>query len=137
MPLRPKKPCNAQGCNVLTRNPRYCDAHVDIGKSAEAKRRERERETSAQRGYSYKWQQARKAYLAKHPLCVECERQGLVVAANHVDHIRPHKGDWTIFWDSTNWQALCHPCHSRKTAAEDGGWGNPSRDRANGASKPL
>ena len=63
MPLRPKKPCNAQGCNVLTRNPRYCDAHKDIGKSAEAKRREQQRETSAQRGYSYKWQQARKAYL--------------------------------------------------------------------------
>ncbi|MBT0626071.1 HNH endonuclease [Pseudomonas fluorescens] len=130
MPLRPKKPCSAQGCNVLTRNPRYCDDHADIGKSAEAKRRERQRETSAQRGYSYKWQQARKAYLAKYPLCVECERQGLVVAANHVDHIRPHKGDWTIFWDSSNWQPLCHPCHSRKTAAEDGGWGNPARNAA-------
>ncbi|NWC96088.1 MULTISPECIES: HNH endonuclease [unclassified Pseudomonas] len=130
MPLRPKKTCNAQGCNVLTRNPRYCDAHTDIGKSAEAKRHERKRETSSQRGYSYKWQQARKAYLAKYPLCVECERQGLVVAANHVDHIRPHKGDWTIFWDSSNWQPLCHPCHSRKTATEDGGWGNPASNAA-------
>lgn len=131
MPLRPKKPCNAQGCNVLTRNPRYCDDHADIGKSAEAKRKERRRETSAQRGYSYKWQQARKAYLTKHPLCVECERQGLVVAATDLDHVVPHKGDMGVFWDSSNWQSLCHPCHSRKTASEDGGWGNPSRNPAN------
>ncbi|CRM71346.1 HNH endonuclease [Pseudomonas sp. 25 E 4] len=131
MPPRPKKPCTAQGCNVLTRNPRYCDDHADIGKSAEAKRRERQRETSAQRGYSYKWQQARKAYLAKHPLCVECERQGLVVAATDLDHVVAHKGDKAVFWDSSNWQPLCHPCHSRKTASEDGGWGNPSRNRAN------
>ncbi|WP_420893629.1 HNH endonuclease [Pseudomonas rhodesiae] len=116
---------------MLTRNPRYCDDHADIGKSAEAKRKERRRETSAQRGYSYKWQQARKAYLTKHPLCVECERQGLVVAATDLDHVVPHKGDMGVFWDSSNWQSLCHPCHSRKTASEDGGWGNPSRNRAN------
>lgn len=131
MPLRPKKPCSAQGCNVLTRNPRYCDDHVDIAKSAEAKRRERQRETSAQRGYNYKWQQASKGFLAKHPLCSEHERCGEVVAATEVDHIVPHKGDMVLFWDRGNWQSLCHSCHSRKTASEDGGWGNPSRNRAN------
>lgn len=131
MPLRPKKPCNARGCNALTRNPRYCDDHADIGKSAEARRRERQRETSAQRGYNYKWQQASKGFLVKHPLCAEHERCGEVAAATEVDHIVPHKGDMVLFWDRSNWQALCHSCHSRKTASEDGGWGNPSRNRAN------
>ena len=28
-----------------------------------------------------------------------------------VDHIKPHKGDETLFWDETNWQALCKPHH--------------------------
>jgi len=124
MPLRPQKPCNAQGCNTLTRNPRYCDAHKDVGKQFEVKQREKQRETSSQRGYSYKWQQARKGFLAKHPLCVECERVGRVTASTDVDHIVPHKGDMDLFWDRSNWQAMCHPCHSTKTATEDGGWGN-------------
>jgi 5-methylcytosine-specific restriction protein A len=45
------------------------------------------------------------------------------VAANEVDHIKPHKGDMALFWDSSNWQSLCKPCHSAKTATEDGGFG--------------
>ena len=129
MPLRSQKPCNAQGCNVLTRNSRYCDQHKDVGKRFEVK----QRETSSQRGYSYKWQQARKSYLAKHPLCAECERQGLVVEATDLDHIVPHGGDKEAFWVRSNWQGLCHPCHSRKTAAEDGGWGNARASRAGSA----
>jgi 5-methylcytosine-specific restriction protein A len=36
-----------------------------------------------------------------------------------------------LFWNRSNWQSLCHSCHSRKTASEDGGWGNPARNRAN------
>jgi 5-methylcytosine-specific restriction protein A len=28
-----------------------------------------------------------------------------------------------LFWDSSNWQPLCHECHSSKTAREDGGFG--------------
>ena len=135
MPLRPQKPCNAQGCNVLTRNPRYCEAHADVGKQFEVKQREKQRETSSQRGYSYKWQQARKSYLAKHPLCAECERQGLVVVATDLDHIIPHKGDKDAFWVRSNWQGLCRPCHSRKTAAEDGGWGNAVRQGAENSGK--
>ncbi|WP_456243258.1 HNH endonuclease [Thermacetogenium phaeum] len=35
----------------------------------------------------------------------------------------PHKGDRQLFWDESNWQALCKPCHDSKTAREDGGWG--------------
>ena len=49
--------------------------------------------------------------------------------AREVDHIEPHKGDDTLFWDQDNWQPLCKPCHSRKTATEDGGFGNPKREK--------
>nr|WP_313208501.1 HNH endonuclease [Stenotrophomonas geniculata] len=29
--------------------------------------------------------------------------------------------------DGSNWQTLCVPCHSTKTAREDGGFGNVRR----------
>ena len=32
-----------------------------------------------------------------------------------VDHIIPHRGDPELFWDRSNWQALCKNCHDRKT----------------------
>ena len=86
--------------------------------------------TSAQRGYGYKWQQARAGYLAKHPHCVmclgelgmmdmqpadvvvECARRGLPVpVATVVDHIEPHQGDQRLFWDRSNWQSLCKTHH--------------------------
>ena len=82
------------------------------------------RETAAERGYGYRWQKAREGWLRSHPLCVHCEREGRVVAATDVDHIKPHRGDMALFWDSeNNWQSLCHSHHSLKTATEDGGFG--------------
>lgn len=91
---------------------------------------EQQRGTSNQRGYTYRWQQASKGYLAKHPLCVHCQLKGLVVSATEVDHVIPHRGDMTLFWDrDNNWQGLCGPCHSTKTATEDGGFGNTRRSR--------
>jgi 5-methylcytosine-specific restriction protein A len=67
----------------------------------------------------------RLGYLARHPLCADpFGVHGVrVVAATEVDHIVPHKGDMTLFWNAANWQGLCKDCHSRKTATEDGGFG--------------
>jgi hypothetical protein len=31
------------------------------------------------------------------PLCKFCLERGIVTAANVVDHVEPHKGDWTAF----------------------------------------
>ena len=74
--------------------------------------------------YGYKWQQARKAWLMAHPLCVHCQAQGIDELATEVDHIESHCGDRALFWNKGNWQSLCKPCHSRKTALEDGGFGH-------------
>ena len=123
MALKPMKPCAAPACGSLVRGVRYCAKHEHLTRVITRQHDER-RESSAQRGYSYKWQKARKGFLAKHPLCAECERQGRITAATDLDHITPHKGDKDAFWTRSNWQSLCHPCHSRKTATEDGGWGN-------------
>jgi 5-methylcytosine-specific restriction protein A len=40
------------------------------------------------------------------------------------DHIRPHRGDPTLFWDESNLQTLCSdPCHIKhKQAQEQAAW---------------
>ena len=75
--------------------------------------------TSAERGYGYKWQQARAGYLRSHPLCVMCQADGVIEPATVVDHIVPHEGDQALFWDKRNWQSLCATHHnSDKQRAE-------------------
>lgn len=90
-----------------------------------------DKRSSTQRGYGYKWQQARAGFLAKHPFCVMCLRdagvqatsvEGIILEctdkcvalpyANVVDHVIPHGGDMKIFWDRKNWQSLCTTHHS-------------------------
>jgi len=87
----------------------------------------REGLTTAQRGYGYRWQKARLSHLAKFPLCWYCEQEGRVTAANVVDHSVPHRGDQKIFWDKALWRSSCLPCHSVKTAREEGGIGAARR----------
>ena len=82
------------------------------------------RSSKAQKNYGYRWRKARKSWLVRNPLCVKCKEEGKVVQAEVVDHIIPHKGNIRLFWDKSNWQSLCTPCHNEKTAKEDGGFGN-------------
>ena len=93
-------------------------------KSAAAVNREldRARPSAARRGYGPRWRRARAAYLARHPLCVQCQAKGRIEPSTTVDHIVPHRGDQTLFWDEANWAALCKRCHDAKTARE-GRWG--------------
>ena len=112
MPRLPDHPCAHPGCPRLApRGRKYCEEHT--GAHPEEVR------SASSRGYDWRWQKARKAFLLAHPLCEECKKQGRYVAATDVDHIVPHRGDPALFWDQGNWQALCHSCHSRKTAMED------------------
>jgi len=60
--------------------------------------------------------------LNREPLCRECLKQGRLTPATEVDHIVPLASGGTN--DLENLQPLCHSCHSRKTAKEDGGFGN-------------
>ncbi|KPY29750.1 HNH endonuclease domain protein [Pseudomonas syringae pv. papulans] len=75
--------------------------------------------TAAQRGYGYKWQQARLVHLNAHPLCAYCDRLGRVTEATVVDHSTPHRGDMKLFWDRSLWVSLCAPCHSSVKQAEE------------------
>ncbi|MBS6156854.1 MAG: HNH endonuclease [Sutterella sp.] len=121
--------CAYPGCQAaIPVEEKFCAKHKEKGKSLAADRearRKRFKGTAAQRGYGSKWQRLRAQFLKSHPLCEECKRQGRLTKATDVDHIIPHHGDPKLMWDQSNWQALCHECHSRKTAKENGGFGNP------------
>lgn len=123
MPSKAKHPCRHPGCPALVVDSPYCPAHQ---RGANAKRNraiDEQRPSAAERGYDRTWQKIRLMQLRQHPLCVECARQGLTVAATEVDHIRPLAQGGTHAFD--NLQSLCKPCHSRKTARENwGGKGN-------------
>ena len=124
MPYKPKKPCCYPGCPELVDGERYCDKHKREHDKQRNKETDSHRGTAAQRGYDSQWQKHRKQFLCRNPLCVRCQQQGFVVCAAVVDHIQPHKGDKRLFWDTSNHQALCTECHNKKTAKEDGGYGN-------------
>jgi 5-methylcytosine-specific restriction protein A len=117
MPSKALKPCKHAGCPELVQSG-YCDNHKKDKYDYDTRRG-----SSSERGYSYKWRKYREVFLIKHPVCVECLENGIVTPANVVDHIIPHKGNYRLFWDSTNHQALCKRCHDRKTVMEDGGFG--------------
>jgi 5-methylcytosine-specific restriction protein A len=75
-----------------------------------------DRANAAARGYDARWQKARLCFLQENPLCVECAKEPRTTAGTIVDHIIPHRGNEKLFWDQTNWQALCKEHHDRKTA---------------------
>lgn len=59
-----------------------------------------------------RWQKLRAWHLSHNPLCVFCaDLDGIATSATIVDHILPHKGNLTKFWDNKNLQSLCAPCH--------------------------
>lgn len=108
------RPCAHNGCRNLVKNgERYCSVHQNDNKE--------KRPSAFKRGYDRKWNIASKNFLSSHPFCSECEKRGVKTLATEVDHIVAHKGNKDLFWDMTNWQALCHSCHSEKTAREDNG----------------
>ena len=116
-----------------TRPPVHGAARRQREVKAKAQAYDARRGTAASRGYDSRWKKARDGFLRKHPLCAECQEEGRVTAANVVDHIIPHKGDETLFWQRSNWRQLCTPHHNRKTAREDGGFGNLPRNRTENA----
>lgn len=68
-----------------------------------------------------------------NPLCVRCLEQSKLITAKVTDHIIPaiQNGilDMILFWDRSNHQSLCIPCHNSKTATEDGAFGRSKKKR--------
>ncbi|MHB8124663.1 MAG: HNH endonuclease [Desulfitobacteriaceae bacterium] len=122
-----KKICSHRGCTTLVESG-YCGLHTK-DKQAARKQYDNNRPEWHDLYNSERWRKARLHFLRLHPLCEceDCKRSDRLLPATAVDHKIPHKGDYTLFWDTNNWQAMTKRCHNRKTAKEDGGFGNPRK----------
>jgi len=74
---------------------------------ARNRRHDARRPNSRQRGYTRQWEALRAEFLRLHPTCAFCGS-----LAEHVDHIKAHKGNPALFWNWNNLQALCAHCHN-------------------------
>ncbi len=111
MPLRALKPCARVGCRALTRE-RWCPACKTLAAREDVQRRG----TSAQRGYGdAAWQRCRALFLSKYPRCIWCGAPATEV--DHIVSVRQAPG-LRLHW--SNLRAACKPCHSRRTATEQG-----------------
>jgi 5-methylcytosine-specific restriction protein A len=114
----PKKPCAQGGCSVLIPGAdRFCEAHK-IGRYSR-------KDDPIKRLYNVaKWHWVRHNVLSRDRLCRDCASW----VAEDVHHVVParvwvarHGGNLQSFYDESNLIALCHACHSRRTA-EEGRW---------------
>lgn len=96
--------------------PGYCPTHQALTHRDYGRAR---RGFDAEVGFyqSGRWRAVRAAVLREQPLCRVCAEAGVSVPAQVVDHVVPIKLGGARF-DRTNLQALCVPCHNRKTASE-------------------
>jgi len=73
--------------------------------------------------YNFLWDKARRAFLARNPLCAMCQANNFINPATVVDHIVPHRLRFAKtteevtaaqkrFWDEYNWQPLCVQHHN-------------------------
>lgn len=94
------------------------------------------RGSASYRGYGHRWRLAREDHLRRHPECVMCGIKAGPLQPFVVDHkVAPRLGEakasgdpqriadaWRLFWDRSNWQSLCKPCHdSTKQRLEKSG----------------
>lgn len=105
-----KTRCRHPGCSAVARAP-YCAKHASQHGWSDPRRG-----TAAERGYGTAWRKLSELKRRRDPLCVNCERNGLVTPATCVDHIKPKSQGGTDDW--ANLQSLCDDCHRAKTQRE-------------------
>lgn len=65
------------------------------------------------------WKKLRLAYLMQHPLCEDCEKNGIVEPATEVHHVKPISTGTTdlemkeIAYNPNNLRSLCSKCHHK------------------------
>lgn len=89
MPIAPRSACRVRTCPRLAENKGYCAEHQRLIPI---------RAGGTERGYGYKWQKERKAFLSANPVCCACG-----APATDVHHVGMDR------WP------LCHSCHSKAT----------------------
>ncbi len=105
--------CRYAGCKTLV-STRYCDQHAAQGSRWVDSHRQG---NSSQRGYGAPWRKLRTAVLQRDGYtCTEHFRQGYIVQATQVDHIKPKSQGGSDAM--SNLQSLCASCHETKSKTE-------------------
>lgn len=71
------------------------------------------RERSDDLYHSTRWTKVSRAWRAAHPLCAECQRNGILKAGEVTDHVIPFPV-CKDFFDEKNFQTLCQDCNNAK-----------------------
>ncbi|MFI7019779.1 HNH endonuclease signature motif containing protein [Streptomyces sp. NPDC050164] len=112
--------CPVAGCPCLTYSGK-CQAHA----RSSAKGQRYRDSYSAGSSRRARWSHLSKAHLRDHALCQSAKCAAIPAplrpAATETDHVDGLGLQGPRWDDPTNWQALCKPCHSRKTARESFG----------------
>lgn len=113
MPVAIPRACRKIGCGKTTTDRSgYCETHRNEGWKQHQRGQSRH-----QRGYGSKWDVLRARILQRdRHICQSCIKDSRPVPASTVDHIIPKAHGGTD--EESNLQALCWPCHKRKTATE-------------------
>ena len=124
MPFHSPRPCSYPGCNELVQSGGRCPRHRVVA--------DQQRGHANERGYGSGWRKRRDAFLQKHPWCLDPfgDHLGEAVRATHVDHKKPRAAGGSD--DESNLEPFCAHCHNKKTAMQDGGFGNSKVSRGMG-----
>lgn len=115
--------CSEPGCPDLVATGSKCEGHRKAAKRASAAKRRKTPEQEMYAGHGSRgraWRRARAQFKRTHPICED--ETGCIMPTEHVHHL---DGDplGPRGLDPTNFQALCLPHHSKKTARETpAGW---------------
>lgn len=89
--------------------------------------------TQASREGAYsraRWIHLRNYMLDINPLCISCQTTGRVVPGAIVDHIQSINGENDpLFYEISNLQVLCEPCHRQKTRKDNSKYSKDNRDK--------
>ncbi len=108
MPQRPPHPCSAPGCPALVSGAARCPDHV----RAQRALADSFRPSAARRGYDHRWREIRLAHLRRERACRFCGAD-TQLEVDHIDGDSSHNAP-------RNLRTLCHSCHSRRTARDQG-----------------
>lgn len=116
MPSRPARPCRVSSCaNLVKGEIAYCPKHIHLAPTGWVSKKHHERQKVY---HTARWRKTSMLFRQEHPLCKTCEANGLVRAAQLVDHIIPISQGGDIY-DWNNLQSLCTSCHQIKTGKEN------------------
>lgn len=69
--------------------------------------------------HTSRWRALRAFILNRDPYCSRCDAKGISTPSDTVNHIVKAKDDPDRFYDETNLEGVCTPCHSSDIQREE------------------